>query len=175
RVTDLMRQLGSQTSRTAVLSDIDDILEWPDSSIYPMGGWTRSRRRGGNDERNVEGKGSISLPELRFVARREESSNEVPVPGVAPHTGARVLERFVLEVFRRESCPTTVGQEFLAIGGHQVGHAAPLPDMAVQPEAAVHRVQHSVAPLLELAVWGGPARTRCHHAPPITRRLLAGE
>jgi len=25
RVTDLMRQLGSQTSRTAVLSDIDDI------------------------------------------------------------------------------------------------------------------------------------------------------
>jgi hypothetical protein len=34
-------------------------------------------------------------------------------------------------------------------------HATPLPHVAVEPEAAVHGVDHPVATLLEFAVRGG--------------------
>src|SRR6185437_11758122 len=84
-----------------------------------------------------------------LLSRRQKPPDQVPVPRIALHAGARVLEWFVLEVFRLKPGSAPIGQELLAIGGDQVRHRAPLPDMAVQPESTVHRVQHAVQLFLE--------------------------
>ena len=75
---------------------------------------------------------------------------EVPVPRVALLVGARILQRFELEPFRRKANPGAVGQQTLTIGRNQVRHWAAEPDVPVEPQAAFHRVDHPIAAAFEL-------------------------
>ena len=45
-----------------------------------------------------------------------------------------------------------VAQQALTVGRHEVRHRPPLPDVAVQPEAAVHRVDHPLAARAKLSI-----------------------
>jgi hypothetical protein len=75
------------------------------------------------------------------------------VPGVTADAGAWVLERLVLKASGWEAHGPPVLEEELAVGGNEMRHPLAPPNMAVQPEAAVHRVDHPVSAPLELAVW----------------------
>ena len=87
------------------------------------------------------------------------------MPGVAAFPGAGILERLELQPRSGQSDGAPVGEQQLTVHGDQVRHRAPLPDMPVQPEPAVHGVDHPVASLLVLPEgkrrWG-----RLVHAPP---------
>jgi hypothetical protein len=83
------------------------------------------------------------------------SGNRMPDLELAPLAGARVLERLVLEAVLAESDGGAVGEQRGAVGGDEVRHRRPAPDVAVQPEAAVHRVRHPVLPARELAPRDG--------------------
>lgn len=72
------------------------------------------------------------------------------MPRIAALTAARVLERMILQPFGGNADARTPGQEPLTIHGDQVRHRAPKPHVAVQPEPAVHCVQHSLATRAEL-------------------------
>ena len=78
------------------------------------------------------------------------------MPCVAAFAGAWVLEGFVLESPLGEPNVGSVGEELLLVRRDEMRHRAPLPEMTVQPQATVHRVQHSLAPVRELA----PGRIR---------------
>lgn len=73
------------------------------------------------------------------------------MPGWAPFAGARILQRLPLQAFLGEAQAATIGNEPVAIRGHDVGHWSAKPDMTMEPEAAVHRVHHAVAPAGEFA------------------------
>jgi hypothetical protein len=75
-------------------------------------------------------------------------------PRFAALLGARVLEGLVLQPLLREPQRIAVGHQTRAVGAHQVHQRLALPHVAMQPETAVHRVNHSVATLLELAAPG---------------------
>lgn len=73
------------------------------------------------------------------------------MPGVATFSGPRILERLELQAMRWQADGAAIRQQPLAIGGDQVGHGFAAPDMAMQPEPPVHRVNHPVTWLPELA------------------------
>jgi hypothetical protein len=77
--------------------------------------------------------------------RGEEPSDEVPVPGIPADPGAWILQRLELEPVRRQANLSAVPQEPLPIRRYQVGHWRSLPRMPMQPETAIHGVDHSVA------------------------------
>jgi hypothetical protein len=80
------------------------------------------------------------------------------VPGVTADAGAWVLERLVLQASGGEPHGAPVLEEELAVRGNEMRHPLAPPDVTVQPEAAVHRVDHSLSAPLELAVrnrWTG--------------------
>jgi hypothetical protein len=68
------------------------------------------------------------------------------MPSVAPHAGAWILEWLELEPRHWDTDRRTVAYETLAVGGDQVRHWPPLPHVPMQPKAAVHSVDHSLAP-----------------------------
>jgi hypothetical protein len=74
------------------------------------------------------------------------------MPGVAANAGAWVLEWLVLQASGGEAHRAPVLEEELAVRGNEVRHPLAPPDVAVQPEAAVHRVDHSVSAPLELEI-----------------------
>jgi hypothetical protein len=74
------------------------------------------------------------------------------MPGVAPLAGTRVLERLVLKARRREADALAVREQALSVGRDKVRHLPAVPDVAVEPQPAVHREDHPVAPRGELAV-----------------------
>ena len=78
-------------------------------------------------------------------------ATEVPVPSVASLTRARIAQRFELQATRRNAQGHAVRQQPLAIGTHQMHHGSAEPDVPMQPDTAVHRVDHAVAALDELA------------------------
>ena len=83
------------------------------------------------------------------------------MPGVATDAGAWVLERLVLQAPHGETDGASVLEEPLAIRGNEMRHALATPDMPVQPEPSVHRVNHPVSAPLELEVrraWHGDIR-----------------
>ncbi len=95
------------------------------------------------------------------------------MPRPAADAGARVLERFVLETLRREPNFTTVVEELLSVGRHQMRHWLPPVYMPVQPQAAIHRVRHSFFSFVEFAI---PARhCRASRIPGIELSLVAGD
>src|SRR5687768_4317649 len=88
------------------------------------------------------------------------------MPGVVPLAGARVLQGFPLQALLRQPDPAAVREQAFAIRGHQVRHGATKPDVAMEPEAAVHRVDHSIATPSELA-WALVRRRVVRHRPTI--------
>ncbi len=76
---------------------------------------------------------------------------EIPVPSLASGSRARILERFVLKPFGRKSGDSTIREQQIAVGGDEVRHLAPLPDMPMEPEATIHGVDHSLASRSEFA------------------------
>ena len=74
------------------------------------------------------------------------------MPRVATLPGARILERLELQASGGQSRFRPVGEQERTVGGYQVRHRPPFPEMPVQPEAAVHGVDHPLASRRELAV-----------------------
>ncbi len=85
-------------------------------------------------------------------ARWQQIANEIPMPRITSNTTARVLERLVLEAGNWKAYGAAIFDQTLAIGGHEVGHCSALPDVAMEPQAAVHRVNHPLAPKRELTI-----------------------
>ena len=79
---------------------------------------------------------------------------QVPVPRIASLPGAWIAQWLELQARRRQSRFGPVGQQSRAVGGHEVRHGAPLPHVPVQPEPAIHRVNHPFAARCELAIGG---------------------
>jgi len=91
------------------------------------------------------------------------------VPRITANTGARILERLELESIARQSNCPSVYEEEVTVGGHEVRHRATAVHMTMEPEAAVHREDHSVSTLGELA----ERRRLCHFvAHQTARRFL---
>ena len=88
------------------------------------------------------------------------------MPGFAPFTGARILQGFSLQALVRQPDATAVRDQAIAIRGHEVRHGPTEPDMAMEPEAALHRVDHSIATPRELA-WAFVRRRVVGHRPTI--------
>lgn len=72
------------------------------------------------------------------------------MPRVTPDAIARILERVVLQPFRRDPDAFAPAEQAAAIRGDQVREAPLLPEMAMEPEAATHRVDHARSPIAEL-------------------------
>src|SRR5687767_14746368 len=99
-----------------------------------------------------------SLASFSGGGRWQESTHEVPVPRLAPLTGARILQGLPLQTLVRQAHAAAIGEQQVPVGGHEMSHALAKPHVAVQPEAAFHRVDHSIAAACELpgmAVSGG--------------------
>ena len=81
------------------------------------------------------------------------------MPCLAVRAGSGILERLVLQASFGQADAASVCEESLAIGGDEMRHRTPFPDVAVQPQAAIHRMQHPVSSLLELPIqdrgWRG--------------------
>src|SRR5690242_16250514 len=83
---------------------------------------------------------------------RQEVAHEVPVPRVPADAGARIFQRLELEPAFRQPHVMSIPEQSLTIRGDQMRHRSSLPDVAVQPEPAVHRVDHSVSTAREFTV-----------------------
>jgi hypothetical protein len=64
------------------------------------------------------------------------------VPRVATYARSRILQRLELETGRPEPDRRAESEQSLTIGRHEVRHLAPFPDVAMQPQTAIHRVNH---------------------------------
>lgn len=102
-----------------------------------------------------------------LLERRQIPPAEVPVPRISADPCTRVFQRFELQAVRRNSVRGPVVEKQLAICRHEVRHAPSLPHMAVQPQGAVHGVDHSVASFFKF-----PKRRK--HVGHARARLVAG-
>lgn len=83
---------------------------------------------------------------------RKELAHQVPMPRVTANRRPWIFKRLELETLLAQANPLTIGDQALAICGNQVRHLVPLPHMTVQPQPAVHRVDHSIATVVEFKV-----------------------
>lgn len=83
------------------------------------------------------------------------------MPGIAALAAARILERVILQSLGGNADARTPREETGAVRGHEMGHPSPEPNVPMQPETAVHRVDHSVAASGELH----PLALQCVHIP----------
>ena len=74
------------------------------------------------------------------------------MPCIAPHRRARILQWLELKTRRGQADQGTVLEQPLPIGGHEVGHFPTHPYVPVQPEPAIHRVDHPVATSSKLTI-----------------------
>ena len=74
------------------------------------------------------------------------------MPRIATHACARILEWLELQTRLRDARGRSPCHEARTVGGDEVRHGPAFPDVSVQPEAAIHGVDHSVAARVELAV-----------------------
>jgi hypothetical protein len=77
------------------------------------------------------------------LPRREEWAAKVPMPSILPLIGPRVPEAFVLQPGFRQADLGPVAQQSRSLRRHQVCHGSSLPIVAMQPQAAVHRMYHT--------------------------------
>jgi hypothetical protein len=75
------------------------------------------------------------------------------MPRVASDARARILQRLELKPTRRETDARSIGEQALSVRRHEVSHRTPFPDVTVEPEAAVHGMDHPLATQRELAIW----------------------
>jgi hypothetical protein len=74
------------------------------------------------------------------------------MPGVSPLTSPWVTQWLELQSRFWQSSTNAVFQQSITVCGHQMRHGSPLPSMAMQPQATVHRVDHPVAPSGKLPI-----------------------
>jgi hypothetical protein len=74
------------------------------------------------------------------------------MPRLTTLSGAWIFQRLELEAGGRQPYGTSVRQQSLSVGGDEMRHGAPVPDVAVQPEPTVHRVNHPIATPDELPI-----------------------
>jgi hypothetical protein len=74
------------------------------------------------------------------------------MPRVASNTSAWILEWLVLQPGNWKTNGAAILDQTLATGGDEVSHRATLPHMAVQPQAAFHRVDHPFAAKRKFAI-----------------------
>lgn len=72
------------------------------------------------------------------------------MPGISPSAAARIFQWSVLEPLFAQAKPLSVADELFAVGRDEVGEWLALPYMVMQPQAAIHRVDHSLAAALKL-------------------------
>lgn len=72
------------------------------------------------------------------------------MPRVATDAVARILERMELQALRRNTHALAPREEPRPVHGDEVRHRAPEPHVPMQPEAAVHGVDHPDAPIGKL-------------------------
>jgi len=77
------------------------------------------------------------------------------MPGIAADTRAGILEWLELQAVGSDAHDSTVFEQQRLIGRDEVRHPATLPQMPVQPEAAIHGVDHPVTAVTELAIGRG--------------------
>jgi hypothetical protein len=69
---------------------------------------------------------------LRSIRERwEQRPTEIPMPGLATHASAWILQWLELETGLVEPDRRTESEQALTIGGHEMRHLAPFPDVAV--------------------------------------------
>ena len=78
----------------------------------------------------------------RVCRGREQRSTEIPVPRIAANACPRIFQWLELEAGLPEPDCRAKSEQSLTIGRHEVRHLAPFPDVAVQPQAAIHCVNH---------------------------------
>jgi hypothetical protein len=64
------------------------------------------------------------------------------VPRITADAGAGILQWFELQTGRSEPDRRAEAEQSLTVGRDEVRHLAPFPDVAMQPQAAIHRVNH---------------------------------
>jgi hypothetical protein len=74
------------------------------------------------------------------------------MPCVASHASTWILERFVLEAGDWKSHGASIFDQTLSISGDEVCHWTTLPEMAMEPQAAIHRVNHPLASQRKLTI-----------------------
>jgi hypothetical protein len=82
----------------------------------------------------------------------KEWTPQVPMPRRPTQASPRIFERLVLEARLRDADHGAIPQERRPIRRHQMRHLTAFPHMTVQPEAAVHRVNHPFPSGAELPV-----------------------
>src|SRR3954470_4124027 len=75
------------------------------------------------------------------------------MPGIATDPGTWILERLELKSLGRNSSAASVGEEALSVSRDEMRESPSLPHVAMEPEAAIHGVDHSVAARAEFAEW----------------------
>lgn len=75
------------------------------------------------------------------------------MPCFATGSRARILEGLELEPLNRNSDAASVREEALSVGRDEMRERPSLPYVPVEPEAAIHGVNHSFATRPEFAKW----------------------
>ena len=67
------------------------------------------------------------------------------MPSIPAFAGSRILQRLELKTMGRDAHFGAVVEQPLFVGRDEMRHAPAFPHVAVQPETAIHRVNHAVA------------------------------
>jgi len=85
------------------------------------------------------------------------------VPGGAANTRPRIFEWLELQAIGIDADGGAVAQEKVPIGRDEVGERAALPSVSVQPEPAIHCVDHPLAAFVEFSKLRSLARGTSGH------------
>ena len=77
------------------------------------------------------------------------------MPGISPEPSPRILQWLELQTIRGYAYAFAIGKEKLPVCRYEVRHRPAFPHVSMQPEAAIHRVNHSLSAGAELS------KTRC--------------
>ncbi len=62
---------------------------------------------------------------------RKKSADQIPVPGIPPEAGSRILQRLELKPLSRNTDGAPVGEKLFTVRRNQMGHRVALPSMTV--------------------------------------------
>ena len=75
------------------------------------------------------------------------------MPRIASKTGSWVLQRLELKPVWGKPDLATIGEQSNTVRRDEMRHRVAFPDMAVQPQPAIHRENHPVSATFEFAVY----------------------
>jgi hypothetical protein len=74
------------------------------------------------------------------------------MPCIAPDACSRILERLELQAGGGQTNNAAIFDQAFAIARDKVCHGATLPNMAMEPEPSIHRVDHPLASKCKLTI-----------------------